>query len=138
MHPSLCWLRDIDHAYRNQAPFLIVERLLELQPGVLRRLRSPTPALRRAAFLGVAEPEHEVDTVPRSPGVAHVFCDQLTSDRRPEVTVTASLDLHRNVESGEADADVRSLVLGISALPLRVDSQPSKSCLQIGQHRIPA
>ena len=112
--------------------------MLDPDPDVLRRLRSPATALRGAAFLGVAEPQHKVDSVPYSPRIPRVLGDQLTSDGRPDVRVAASLDLQRNIESGKADADVRPLVLGVDALRLRVDSQPSKPFLQIGQHRVPA
>ena len=90
---ALVWRRDIHHAYRNQAPFPIVERLLDPEPNILGRLRSPARALRGAAFLGVTEPEHEVDSVACGSGIPRVLGDQLTSDRCPNVTVAASLDL---------------------------------------------
>ena len=51
------------HTHGNQAPFSTVERLLDSESKVLLRLRGPALALCGAAFLGVAEPQHEVDTV---------------------------------------------------------------------------
>ena len=130
---ELLRLRNVDHAHRNQTLLLIVERFLDPEPDVLRRLRSPLLVLLRAAFLGIPEPQHEVDSVPCGSGVPGVLGNQLASDRCPDVGMAASLDLHRHIECGKADADVRPLVLGVDALRLRVDSQPSKPFLQIGQ-----
>lgn len=52
--------------------------------------------------------------------------------------MAASLNLHRNVEPSEADANVRPFVLGVDAFRLCVDLLPSKPFLQIGQQCIPA
>ena len=57
---------------------------------------------RGAAFLGVAEPRHEVDSVPFGPSIPSVLGDDLTSIRRPDIRVAASLDLYRNIESAKA------------------------------------
>ena len=43
--------------------------------------------------------------------IPRVLGDQLTSDRRPDVTVAASLDLHRNIEAGKADGDGLAVVV---------------------------
>ena len=98
--------RYVHNTHRNQTPFPIVERLPQLDPDVLRRVWRPALALDRAAFLGVSEPEHDVDSAPFSPRVTGILGDQLATDRRPDVSVAASLDLHRHIESAIADADV--------------------------------
>ena len=52
--------------------------------------------------------------------------------------MAASFDFYRNVESCEADADARSLVVGVNALRLRINPQPFKPFPQIGQHCVSA
>ena len=47
--------------------------------------------------------------------------------------MAASFDFYRNVESCEADADVRSLVVGVNALRLRINPQPFKTAARHGR-----